>query len=668
LNLITCLFFGRYVGKSGLIYLVTFYYSVINILTLLLNYQTLYNNKVFLIAIGTWLNFDIITIDWMLMFDTLTSIMLLIVSVVSTIVHYYSLEYMKNDPHIIRFIGYLSLFTFMMFILVTSANFIQLFLGWEGVGLSSYLLINFWFTRLDANKAAIKALLMNRFSDCFLLAAIIAIIYITGDGNFLTIDALFRNINESWRLLELNNDTFHLNCIIIGLIVGAMGKSAQIGLHTWLPSAMEGPSPVSALIHAATMVTAGIFLLIRCSPILNVVAINGTTFYFIGLASILIAATMAIVNRDIKKIIAYSTCSQLGYMFIVVGTGFVNLSLFHLITHAFFKAALFLTAGLIVHQFSNRQSLFEISNLMIASPLAFYSLCISNFAICGFITLSGYYSKDLILEIFFSYSWLSQLFYFLLTLCGLFTVVYSFNLLYNYFFISTRTQKLFLINIVRNTKLMFISLCFLNILTIFIGFFSYEIFAANTQLQNSIITNLSAEILNSLKIYGSVWYPIDILSTITIFFQSFPFEFTITNKILFKQIIAGGGYYKVFYNIIILPTLLSIYLIWELYLQTFKNSIIFTYKNNTGLYLQNLWGFDNLYNKLSKLNLTYSLNLYKLIDKGLIEFLGPLFGNKVSYKISNFIRYFHTGNFSLNMLFIIFSIIMILLFVCLPLK
>lgn len=327
--------------------------------------------------------------------------MLLLVCFVSLCVHIYSLDYMSSDPHIIRFIGYLSLFTFFMLFLVTSGNFVQLFFGWEGVGLSSYLLINFWYTRIQANKSAMKAIIVNRFGD-FGIYFFLLIIYFF----FRSFD--FSIVFSSMPFL-LNKEIYFLNANIavvdflsFFVFLGAAGKSAQIGLHTWLPDAMEGPTPVSALIHAATMVTAGVFVLIRLSPILeysdNILFIislfGGLTAFFAG--------TVGLVQYDIKKVIAYSTCSQLGYMFFSCGLSNYSVGLFHLFNHGFFKALLFLGAGSVIHALLDEQDMRKMGGLLKLLPLTYIAIFIGSLALLGFPFLSGFYSKDVILEIVYS--------------------------------------------------------------------------------------------------------------------------------------------------------------------------------------------------------------------------------------------------------------------------
>lgn len=379
------------------------------------------------------------------MFDSLTVSMFVVVNTVSALVHTYSVFYMEKDAHLTRFMSYLSLFTFFMLILVSADNFIQLFLGWEGVGLCSYLLINFWFSRVQANKAALKAIIMNRVGDFGLTFAILLIFFYFKSVDFGVVFLLapilsdfFFTINFNLFFLTLNCNIHVMSFICFFLFVGAVGKSAQVGLHTWLPDAMEGPTPVSALIHAATMVTAGVFLIIRCSPLFEYAPGILTIMVFIGAITSFFAATVGVVQNDIKKIIAYSTCSQLGYMVFVCGFSGYSVSFFHLVNHAFFKALLFLSAGAVIHSLSNEQDIRRMGGLAKILPLTYSLFLVGSLALVGFPFLSGFYSKDFILEVAYSQYTLSGHFVFWLgTITASLTSFYSFRLIYFVFFNNT---------------------------------------------------------------------------------------------------------------------------------------------------------------------------------------------------------------------------------------
>ncbi|TXM73306.1 NADH-quinone oxidoreductase subunit L [Methylobacterium sp. WL12] len=349
------------------------------------------------VQVATWFTAGDLTVDWAFRIDTLTRVMLVVVTTVSTLVHLYSVGYMEEDPHRPRFFAYLSLFTFAMLMLVTADNLVQMFFGWEGVGLASYLLIGFWYEKPSANAAAMKAFIVNRVGDFGFSLGIFLVFVLFGsvafDGIFPRVnelkDAHFHFLGQDWHALTLT-------CLL--LFMGAMGKSAQFLLHTWLPDAMEGPTPVSALIHAATMVTAGVFMVARLSPLFElapdalvfVTVIGGITAFF--------AATVGLVQNDIKRVIAYSTCSQLGYMFVALGVGAYSAGIFHLFTHAFFKALLFLGAGSVIHAMHHEQDMRNMGDLRRYIPFTTAMMAIGTLALIGFPFTAGYYSKDAIIE------------------------------------------------------------------------------------------------------------------------------------------------------------------------------------------------------------------------------------------------------------------------------
>ena len=341
-------FFGKYLGDRNSEIITSVFVSISAIISLLIFYNVIVNDYENNVVIATWINSGSLDVNWSIKVDALSSVMLVVVTLVSALVHIYSIGYMSHDPHKPRFMAYLSLFTFSMLTLVTSDNFLQLFFGWEGVGLCSYFLIGFWFKKDSANAAAIKAFVVNRVGDFGFALGIFLIFYLFGTVNYNEVfNQIPEVVDKKLLFLGMNIDAVDLICIL--LFIGAMGKSAQIFLHTWLPDAMEGPTPVSALIHAATMVTAGVFLVVRCSPIFEYSPLTLNIITIVGMTTAFFAATIALVQTDIKKIIAYSTCSQLGYMFFAAGVGAYNVAMFHLFTHAFFKALLFLGSGSIIH-------------------------------------------------------------------------------------------------------------------------------------------------------------------------------------------------------------------------------------------------------------------------------------------------------------------------------
>ena len=341
-------FFGKFIGDRNSEIVTSFLVTISAILSAVVLYEVIINQYQDNIIIAKWISSGSLDVNWSMKIDPLSAVMLVVVTSVSSLVHIYSIGYMSHDPHKPRFMAYLSLFTFAMLMLVTSDNFIQLFFGWEGVGLCSYFLIGFWFKKDTANSAAIKAFLVNRVGDFGFALGIFLIFYLFGTVNYTEVFELIPTIvDKNLLFLGININAIDLICLL--LFVGAMGKSAQILLHTWLPDAMEGPTPVSALIHAATMVTAGVFLVVRCSPIYEYSELALNVITIVGMSTAFFAATVALVQTDIKKIIAYSTCSQLGYMFFAAGVGAYNVAMFHLFTHAFFKALLFLGAGSVIH-------------------------------------------------------------------------------------------------------------------------------------------------------------------------------------------------------------------------------------------------------------------------------------------------------------------------------
>ena len=348
-----------------------------------------------------WIDSGDLHVAWAFKIDALTSVMLVVITTVSALVHLYSWGYMAEDPDQPRFFAYLSLFTFAMLMLVTADNLVQMFFGWEGVGLASYLLIGFWYYKPSANAAAIKAFVVNRVGDFGFSLGIFGTFLVFHTVKLDTILAAAAGMKgATFTFLGAPVDV--MTCLCLLLFVGAMGKSAQLGLHTWLPDAMEGPTPVSALIHAATMVTAGVFMVCRLSPMFETSATALTVVTYVGAATALFAATVACVQTDIKRVIAYSTCSQLGYMFFAAGSGAYGAAMFHLFTHAFFKALLFLGAGAVIHSMHHEQDMRYYGGLRKTLPLTFAAMTIGTLSLTGFFFTSGYYSKDAILEAAFA--------------------------------------------------------------------------------------------------------------------------------------------------------------------------------------------------------------------------------------------------------------------------
>src|SRR3954468_3814703 len=349
------------------------------------------------IQLGQWFASGDMVVDWAFRVDTLTAVMLIVVTTVSALVHLYSIGYMADDPHRPRFFCYLSIFTFFMLALVTADNLVQLFFGWEGVGLASYLLIGFWYLRPSANAAAVKAFIVNRVGDFGFAIGIFALFMQAGSTDFDTIFAQAPSIAAK-TVHVFGHDYNAMTLICLALFMGAMGKSAQLFLHTWLPDAMEGPTPVSALIHAATMVTAGVFMVARLSPLFEMAPDAQTFVMFIGASTALFAATVGLVQNDIKRIVAYSTCSQLGYMFVAMGSGAYSIGMFHLFTHAFFKALLFLGSGSVIYAMHHEQDIRNMGGLKDKIPYTYVVMVIGTLALTGFPLTAGYFSKDAIIE------------------------------------------------------------------------------------------------------------------------------------------------------------------------------------------------------------------------------------------------------------------------------
>ena len=403
--------------------------------------QFINNKETEIIFILNWITSGNFIVDWSIRLDTLTAVMFIVVTTVSACVHLYSIGYMEEDPSKIRFMGYLSLFTFFMLVLVSSNNLLQMFFGWEGVGLASYLLIGFWHHKDSANKAAIKAFVVNRVGDFGYAIGIAGIFYIFGTISF---DSIFSQVDQfsehQIQFLSFSFPTLDFLCFL--LFIGAMGKSAQLGLHTWLPDAMEGPTPVSALIHAATMVTAGVFLVARMSPLYEFATFTNLFITFIGAATAIFAASIALTQNDIKRVIAYSTCSQLGYMFFAAGVGAYNASIFHLTTHAFFKALLFLSAGSVIHAMHHEQDMRKMGGLFKKIPFTATMMWIGSLAIIGFPYLSGYYSKESILEnAFYASNGIAYFAYLVGILTALLTAFYSWRLLFLTFHGENRSEN-----------------------------------------------------------------------------------------------------------------------------------------------------------------------------------------------------------------------------------
>ena len=477
-------FFGRYIGDRNSEIVTSTLVSISALLSISVLYQVIVNQYEENIIIATWINSGSLDVNWSMLIDPLSAVMLVVITSVSSLVHIYSIGYMSHDPHKPRFMAYLSLFTFAMLMLVTSDNFIQLFFGWEGVGLCSYFLIGFWFKKESANAAAIKAFVVNRVGDFGFALGIFLILYLFGTVNYSEVfQQIPTVVDKNLSFLGMNLKSIDLICLL--LFIGAMGKSAQIFLHTWLPDAMEGPTPVSALIHAATMVTAGVFLVVRCSPIYEYSPLILNLVTIIGMTTAFFAATVALVQTDIKKIIAYSTCSQLGYMFFAAGVGAYNVAMFHLFTHAFFKALLFLGSGSVIHAFKDEQNINNMGGVWKKLPYTYGLMIIGTLALTGFPFLSGFYSKDAIIE--FAYLKGNTTGYYAAGV-GIFTAfltsIYSWRLIFKTFHGEYNNKNIEKEEIHESSLVMLIPLFILSVGAIFAGFLFKDLFIGHTGENN----------------------------------------------------------------------------------------------------------------------------------------------------------------------------------------
>nr|YP_011008101.1 NADH dehydrogenase subunit 5 [Dictyotopsis propagulifera]WBP69967.1 NADH dehydrogenase subunit 5 [Dictyotopsis propagulifera] len=585
-------FFGRFLSGKGAGIITIFSVTLSCILSSLAFYEVGLACCPTYIKIATWLDSDLLQINWGFCFDSLTVTMLFVVTFISMLVHIYSLEYMKLDPHLSRFMSYLSLFTFFMLILVTSDNFVQMFLGWEGVGLCSYLLINFWFTRIQANKAAIKAMLINRIGDFSLALSIFGIFFYFKSVDYAIVFALAPQYSYYTCYSFFNIKFYVLDLLCLLLFIGAMGKSAQLGLHTWLPDAMEGPTPVSALIHAATMVTAGVFLLVRCSPMLEYSLNILFIISIIGAMTAFFAATTALVQNDLKRIIAYSTCSQLGYMIFACGLSNYSIAIFHLSNHAFFKALLFLGSGSVIHALGDEQDIRKMGGLRKILPFTYSIMVIGSFALMGIPFLTGFYSKDLILEASYSvYSYSSHFAYWLGSLSAFCTAFYSIRLLTLCFLSEPNGSRFLILSASESNWLIGFVLAALALPSIFIGYLTKDLFVG---LGTNFWGNSIFILPQQLTVLDAEFIPL--------FFKLIPLFLSISGSLLSFFVYFNSNWNKLLFYLKISMLGRKIY-----------------------QFLNKKWLFDKIYNEVitqNVLSLSYYFT-YKWIDRGLIESLGP---------------------------------------------
>ena len=623
-----CFFFGNFLGRFG-----CFFFSIFNLfISFVLSWFFFFNSgsTVKIIELGSWLKLNNLNIQWNFLFDSLSLIMLVVILTISFFVHFFSYYYMYNDLYSNKFMSFLSLFTFFMIVLILSSNFLILFLGWEGVGLCSFLLISFWSSRLQANKSALKAMLVNRIGDFFILVGIILIFFCFKSLDYFVVFSEF----NLYTIKVVNLIFFKIkvtDLICFFLFLGAITKSAQIFFHGWLPDAMEGPTPVSALIHAATMVTAGVFLIIRLSYLFEYSLMVLNLCVYFGIFTIIIFSLIGFFQNDIKKIIAYPTCSQLGYMILACGLSGYNLALFHLFNHAFFKALLSLSAGSIIHFMNNEQDLRKLTGIFHLIPLTSICFLIGSFSLVGLPFLSGFYSKDAILELLFLKFYNQNLYMYLLANFGVFlTTAYSFKLVYYLFFKKNFINKsnfkyfnktsYFNFNVNIYFFAQYLPLILLAFLSIFSGYFFKNLFisASGIFFFSSIFVLPTNQILD----FEFTNYLIKIFPLIFIFFSflfCYFFYYSKNNLLFFNE--KTNAYIKDFF-----------------------------YFFNKKIYLDNIF---NLFFSFFFYKLSY--NIFFIFDKGVVEFVGPQGASKILFNISlSTLKSFHSGKISSYTLFLFF--------------
>lgn len=623
--------FGRKIGTKGAGILTSTCISICVIISCCIFYETVLNFSPTYIKLWRWFDSDLLITYYGLQFDSITSIMLIVITSVSALVHIYSIGYMSGDPHIPRFMSYLSLFTFLMIVLVTSDNFVQLFVGWEGVGLCSYLLINFWLTRIKANKAAMKAMIINRVGD---IGLVLAMIKIFDEFGVLEFSAIYSIMSLSFSNLYVNKESV----TIIGLLIflGAVGKSAQLGLHTWLPDAMEGPTPVSALIHAATMVTAGVFLIIRSGPIFEGSPLVLTVVTILGALTAFFAATTGVVQNDLKKVIAYSTCSQLGYMVMVCGLSNYSTSLFHLMNHAFFKALLFLSAGSVIHAVRDEQDMRKMGGLIKWVPFTYVMTLIGSLSLMGFPYLTGFYSKDLILELTYEKYYIAFA-YWLGSFSALLTAFYSIRLIYLTFITNTNSKKEIYIGTHEPSFNILFPLLLLALGSLFVGYLGKEVILSNV---------IPPIVSNYVKVAPLI------LSTLGVFLAIIVYEQCVgLSKLWYFPI----NYKKIIYQNVKNKTLLikegewggSVINMYHMVYTFFNSAWQFNYVINHFI-VSNIWKFGHLVT-------------YRIIDRGILEVIGPKGISRILIKLTQNISNFQSGMvFNYALIMIVFTALFLL--------
>jgi NADH-ubiquinone oxidoreductase chain 5 len=573
-------FFGRKIGVKGAQIITCSCIVLTTILSIFTFLEVGINNIPLSMKLFRWIDSESLFVIWGFNFDSLTVSMLIPVLIVSSVVHIYSISYMSHDPHNQRFFSYLSLFTFMMIILVTANNFLVMFVGWEGVGVCSYLLVSFWFTRIAANQSSLSAFLTNRVGDTFLTIGMFAILWTFGNIDYATVFSLAPYMNENI-----------ITLIGICLLIGAMAKSSQLGLHVWLPFAMEGPTPVSALIHAATMVTAGVYLLMRTSPLIEYSSTVLMMCLWLGAITTVFSSLIGLFQQDIKKVIAYSTMSQLGMMVIAIGLSSYNVALFHLVNHAFYKALLFLGAGSVIHAVSDNQDFRKYGGLKSFLPLTYAVMLIASLSLVALPFMSGFYSKDFILESAYGqYYFPSIVVYFTATIGAMFTTLYSAKVLYLTFMTNPNGPVVNYDNAHEGNIFMTLPLIILAIFSIFFGFLTKDLFIG-------LGTGFFSD--NALFVHPTHEIVLDTEFAVPVLFKLLPLFFTIFLTIV--SIVYSEFYTK--------------------YIMQFKYS-------NLGYNIFSLFNqrffIELFYNKfISELILKLGGQTTKVLDKGSVEYIGP---------------------------------------------
>lgn len=610
-------FFGRKIGVSGSRIITCTCVIITTILAIIAFIEVGLNQIPVTIDLFRWIDAESLNVRWGFNFDSLTVSMLIPVLIVSSLVHIYSIGYMSHDPHNQRFFSYLSLFTFMMIILVTGNNFILMFVGWEGVGVCSYLLVSFWFTRIAANQSSLSAFLTNRVGDCFLTIGMFAILWSFGNLDYTTVFSLAPYYSENV-------------VIIIGicLLIGAMAKSSQVGLHVWLPMAMEGPTPVSALIHAATMVTAGVYLLMRVSPLIEYSSLVLLLCLWVGAITTVFSSLIGLFQQDIKKVIAYSTMSQLGMMVIAIGLSSYNIALFHLVNHAFYKGLLFLGAGAVIHAVADNQDFRKYGGLISYLPLTYSVMLIASLSLVAFPFMTGFYSKDFIIESAFGkYHISSIIVYYIAVIGAMFTTLYSVKVLYLTFLTNPNGP---IVNYKQahaaheGDIYMSLPLIILAIFSIFFGYITKDIFIG---LGSDFYSD------NSLFIHPKHEIMLDTEFAVPTIYKLLPLFFTITLSIL--SIIFTEFYPK---------------LVIKFKFSSFGYNI-FSFFNQRFL-------VEMFYNKyISGIILDLGAQTTKIMDKGSVEKFGPYgLENKIT-DISKSINVLSTGVVTSYALYILVGLI-----------